>query len=79
MNHRTGHCMTINECYPTWKVFHTEAKDSWAFGLYNMCFKEGAEGRQVCDYLIEVIIDSVLVLYYYGYNHKSNIYILNFC
>jgi len=43
----TGRCMTINECYPTWKVFHTEAKDSWAFGLYNMCFKEGPEGRQV--------------------------------
>ena len=62
MNHRTGRCMTINECHPTWKVFHTEAKDSWAFGLYNTCFKEGAEGRQVCHSQIEVVIDPVYVL-----------------
>jgi len=43
----TGICMTINQCHPTWKVFRTEAEDSWAFGLYNTCFKEGPAGRQV--------------------------------
>ena len=39
--------MTINECHPTWKIFRTEAEDSWAFGLYNTCYEEGAEGRKV--------------------------------
>jgi len=43
----TGHCMTINECHPTWKIFRTEAKDSWAFGLYNTCFQDGPAGREV--------------------------------
>ena len=44
--------MTINECHPTWKIFRTEAEDSWAFGLYNTCYEEGAEGRKV-NYRLE--------------------------
>ena len=39
--------MTINECNPTWKVFRTEPKDSWIFGLYNTCYKDGPSGREV--------------------------------
>jgi len=62
----TGRCMTINECHPTWKVFRTEAEDSWAFGLYNTCFEQGATGRKVngvcCpDNKNEKMDDSVLL------------------
>lgn len=43
----TGHCMTINECHPTWKVFRTDEQDSWAFGLHNTCVKDGPQGKEV--------------------------------
>jgi len=42
-----GQCMTINECYPERKIFQTEAKDTWIFGLYNTCKYESPRGSQV--------------------------------
>ncbi len=39
--------MTINECYPERKIFQTEAKDTWIFGLYNTCKYESPRGSQV--------------------------------
>lgn len=44
---RVGQCMTINACYPERKIFQTEAKDTWIFGLYNTCQYESARGTQV--------------------------------
>ena len=39
--------MTINECYPERKIFRTEAKDTWIFGLYNACSFDSEKGTQV--------------------------------
>lgn len=39
--------MTINACYPERKIFKTDAKDTWIFGLYNTCQYESARGTQV--------------------------------
>jgi secreted trypsin-like serine protease len=42
-----GQCMGINECYPERKIFQTEPKDTWIFGLYNTCSYNSARGKQV--------------------------------
>jgi len=42
-----GQCMTYNECYPERKIFQTEAKDTWIFGLYNTCSYNTPRGKQV--------------------------------
>ena len=39
--------MTYNECYPERKIFQTEAKDTWIFGLYNTCSYNTPRGKQV--------------------------------
>jgi hypothetical protein len=39
--------MGINECYPERKIFQTEPKDTWIFGLYNTCSYNSARGKQV--------------------------------
>lgn len=39
--------MTINQCYPERKIFRTEAKDTWIFGLYNTCSYNSPKGKQV--------------------------------
>jgi len=39
--------MTINQCYPERKIFRTEAKDTWIFGLYNTCSFDSDKGTQV--------------------------------
>ncbi len=44
---RFGVCKTMNDCYPERKIFNIEAKDTWIFGLYNMCTVDSEVGRQV--------------------------------
>lgn len=42
-----GRCMTLNECYPTRKIFRLAAHETWAMGLYNTCGVQSARGVQV--------------------------------
>lgn len=50
---RMGLCLSLNECYPYFKIFELSWRDTWVMGHYDTCSYRSPQGSQVfgvcCD------------------------------
>jgi len=50
---RLGQCSTLNQCYPYFKIFNLNWRDTWVMGHYDTCSYRSPQGEQVfgvcCD------------------------------
>ena len=38
---RSGHCATVNKCYPYFKLFQFDVTEQWVMGTYDTCKYSG--------------------------------------
>ena len=44
---RMGLCLSLNECYPYFKIFELSWRDTWVMGHYDTCSYRSPQGSQV--------------------------------